>query len=137
LFSSNIEVTLFASEIIHSHPLLNHSHISNRAHNFSHFNFTKATSSFVSVLNLFKHTTTGREYFFIFSICLSRLQKPFSSAVVFSIAESSFLIQELYFIDFIVATITIKSGFMSQILHFISKNFSAHKSEPNHASVTV
>ena len=38
---------------------------------------------------------------------------------------------------FIVATQTTASGFKFAILHFISKNFSAPKSAPNPASVTV
>jgi hypothetical protein len=53
----------------------------------------------------------------------------------FSSANLLISTQALYFIDLIVATNTTKSGFNPHNLHFISKNFSAHKSAQNHASV--
>jgi len=102
-----------------------------------HFFSTNFISFFVSVENLLRQIITGILNFFIFSICFSKLQKPFSIASKFSSLKFFNSIQELYFIDFIVATITTKSGFNSQILHFILKNFSAHKSDQNQASVIV
>ena len=73
----------------------------------------------------------------IFSTCFNKFGRPASKAsklVSFKLALST---PPLYFNALTVTTIITASGFISAILHFISKNFSAPKSAPNPPSVTT
>ena|GEM_PF-1002864 len=97
--------------------------------------FTKFISSSVSVENLFKQIMIGKPYFEIFSICFSKFTIHFCKASKSGFSKFSRLTQALYLIELIVETKTTASGFRSPILHFISKNFSAQRSDPNQASV--
>ena len=70
-------------------------------------------------------------------MCFSRFTIPFARASRFSSARSAFATPPLYFNARTVATKTTASGFRPAIRHLISKNFSAPRSAPNPASVTV
>ena len=92
----------------------------------------------MSVLNLFIATITFcPKIFFKLSICLYKFFIPFFNASIFSFKIFSFGTPPWYFNAFIVATHITTSGFICAFLHFISINFSAPKSAPNPASVTV
>ena len=66
-----------------------------------------------------------------------RLGIPFSKAVKFCSFKLFLSIPPCIFKALIVATITTALGVKLDNLHFISKNFSAPKSAPKPASVTV
>jgi len=65
----------------------------------------------------------------------SKFTIHFCKASKSGFSKFSRLTQALYLIELIVETKTTASGFRSPILHFISKNFSAQRSDPNQASV--
>ena len=99
--------------------------------------FTKSVSAFVSVRKELSVTTTGTPYFCIFSMCFSRLTIPFLRASRFSSPRFFLSTPPLYLRALIVATRTTASGLRPAILHLISRNFSAPRSAPKPASVTV
>lgn len=83
-------------------------------------------------------TTMFRLYTFVMlSICLYRFFRPFSRAWRSSLFIFSLGVPPWYFNDLIVATSTTRSGFVSRLRHFISRNFSAPRSAPKPASVMV
>ena len=71
----------------------------------------------------------------MFSICLTKLTIPFFNALVFSFVNSDLKTPPLYFNALTVATITTQLGAILAYLHFMLKNFSAPRSDPNPASV--
>ena len=127
--------TRLASSIPPSPPF---SHTSARAKSapiFSQKSFTKLVSSSVSVMNLFRVTTTGTPNFWRFSMCFSRFTIPFLRASMSGFDTSLLGTPPLYFRALIVATSTTTSGLSPDILHLISINFSAPRSAPKPASV--
>ena len=136
-FFSNVSITLLANSIPPSPPF-SHTFAKANSQPLSSQNFfTNAYSASVSVTNELSVTTIGTLYCCKFSICFSRLTIPFSRASKFSLLSSVLGTPPLYFNALTVATNTTASGFNPDILHLISKNFSAPKSAPKPASVTT
>ena len=102
-----------------------------------HKAFKASYSASVSSGNALIQTTGFNPNFWIFSMCFSKLQKPFAIAGTFSVLNSSALKPAWCFIALIVATKTTASGFNPDCPHFIWRNFSAPKSAPKPASVTT
>ena len=103
-----------------------------------HLSIMKSISASVSVGNLFTATTQGSLYtFLIFETWRRRLGIPFSSAFKSSVLSSVFGRPPCILSALTVATITTASGVRPAIRHLISRNFSAPRSAPNPASVTV
>ena len=136
LFSSTSS-TFSARALPPSPPFAQTSAIAKSAPISSHFVLIYSTSSGVSVMKLLSVTTTGTPNLCKFSMCFSRLQKPFLTASRFGVLRSVFGTPPLYFNALTVATRTTASGFKPAFLHLISKNFSAPKSAPKPASVIV
>ena len=70
-------------------------------------------------------------------MCRFKLTTPSFKAWMFSWPKSDFAKPPLYFKARIVATRTTQSGFKPPTGHLISRNFSAPRSAPKPASVTV
>ena len=105
---------------------------------FFNSSLINSISSSKSELYLFNATITfNPNSSFILWICFNKLLNPFDRAISSLFNMFSFNAPPWYFKAFIVATITTTSGTNPVFLHLISKNFSAPKSEPNPASVTI
>ena len=135
--SSSASRTAFASSSPPSPPLENTSERANFAPRSSHAFFTASSSASVSWGKRLIATTTGRLYFFMFSICFSRLGRPLMSASTFSLETSVLGTPPLYLRARQVATRTTASGLRLPIRHLMSRNFSAPRSAPKPASVTT
>jgi len=129
--------TFSAKSIAPSLPLANPSFIDIITSYSLHRCLTISISSSESVSNLFNATTGLKLYIIIFSMCLSKLARPFFTSSTLGIANSSLVAPPWYFKARIVTTITTALGINPNWWHLISKNFSAPRSEPNPASVTT
>ena len=94
-------------------------------------------SAAVSETNSLIATTTGIPNLRIFSTCRLRLAKPAQIASTFSSVSASLATPPFILRARKVATITTASGEVGKFGVLISKNFSAPRSAPNPASVTV
>ena len=104
----------------------------------SHLRVMKSISLSVSVGKRFIATTQGSlNTFLMFETWRKRLGIPFSRASIFSVARSCFCIPPCILRARTVATTTTASGTRFAFLHLMSKNFSAPRSAPKPASVTV
>ena len=96
-----------------------------------------ASSSSVSPVKWLMATTTGRPQPLMFSTCFRRFPMPFSTAWALGAPRASLGTPPCIFRARTVATSTTASGEMFAWRHLMSMNFSAPRSAPKPASVTV
>ena len=94
-------------------------------------------SASVSLVKWLMATTTGRPKRCTFSMCFLRFSTPLSRASTFGLERSFSGTPPCNFRARTVATMTTASGLMPALRHLMFMNFSAPRSAPKPASVTV